>query len=69
MSEHIKDIVLVFVYTVMFLYMVFAWVIALMLTVAISPWFLLMIPMWIADLLAFNQFTKYINRRCGHSGK
>lgn len=64
MVKQIKEMAVTFVATVMFLYMVFAWVISLVLTVAVSPLYLLLIPLWFIDIWALNRLLKLIDRKC-----
>ncbi len=49
----------------MSLFMVFAWVVILVLTVAKSTWFLLLIPLWPLDLYALGKVLDYANRKWG----
>lgn len=52
----------------LFLYMVFAWVVIICLSVAESAWFLMMIPTWFVDVWALGRVIKYANRKWGENG-
>lgn len=52
-------------WAILFLFMIFAWAIILILTVAQSVYFLLLIPLWPLDVWAFKKLIDYTNRKWG----
>ena len=64
-AEEIWSCIVIGVTAFLFLFAVFAWVVSLMLTVAVSPWCLCLLPVWALSVLVLKKLLKYINRESG----
>lgn len=64
-AEEVWSILLIGAAVILFLIMIFAWVVILALTVAVSLKFLLLIPLWFVDVWALDKLMKYVDGKWG----
>lgn len=64
-AEEAWSCLIVAAWAILFLFMIFAWAIILILTVAKSAYFLLLIPLWPLDIWALKKLIEYTNRKWG----